>query len=101
MAIPHWTAPTAPSTPEPARLDEVSSAFGVLSNPTRLAILVSVATERAPVPYTELQAAVGVDDNGRLNYHLRQLEDGFLERTRRGYVLTDRGERAVSMLADV
>lgn len=101
MAIPHWTEPSARPVPDDDRLDEVSATFGALSDPTRLAILAAVARRQGPVPYSELQAATGVEDNGRLNYHVRRLRGEFLDRERRGYVLTERGVAAADLLADV
>lgn len=42
--------------------------------------------------YSELQEAVGIDDNGRFNYHLSQLAPHFVRRSDDGYRLSGAGK---------
>lgn len=100
MAIPHWTWPdsdgaTWPDSDEPTRTDlsAASGAFDALSDPTRAAILGALFDADAPLAYSDLQAASGVEDNGRLNYHLRELDDLVVRDD--GYALTDYGRMLV------
>ncbi|WP_232701338.1 winged helix-turn-helix domain-containing protein [Halobacterium wangiae] len=93
MAIPHWTWPDdAPASG--TDLAAASDAFDTLSDRTRAAILGTLFDADGPVAYTDLLTATGVEDNGRLNYHLRRL-DGLVDRGDDGYVLTDRGRAMV------
>jgi DNA-binding HxlR family transcriptional regulator len=96
MAIPHWTWPeTQPSAA--SELADATAAFDVLSDRTRATILDALYDADEPLAHRELQDATGVEDNGRLNYHLRQL-DGLLDKRETGYVLSDRGQRLVAGL---
>ena len=94
MAIPHWTWPNHGTRSATADLVNATDVFEALSDPTRAAILGVLFDADAPLAYTDLAAAVDVEDNGRLNYHLRRL-GSLLERSTDGYVLTDRGRRLV------
>lgn len=80
---------------------EAADAFGVLADPLRIRILSTLWAEdrRGPVAYSDLQAAVGVRDSGRFNYHLSQLTGRFLEKTDEGYGLTATGLYVVDLLS--
>lgn len=80
----------APAVAEPERASE---ALSTLANPVRLSVLATLH-EAGSLSYTDLRTAVGVEDRGRFNYHLRQLE-GLVESDGGAYVLTERGERVV------
>lgn len=61
-------------------MDETpTDAFGVLGNDTRVAILEALAEATEPgygqqaVRFSDIRERVGVDDSGRLNYHLDKL----------------------------
>jgi hypothetical protein len=43
------------------------------------------------IPYSALQAAVGIEDSGRFTYHLKRLTGSFVEKTDEGYRLTPVG----------
>ncbi|MFB6183682.1 MAG: helix-turn-helix domain-containing protein [Haloarculaceae archaeon] len=73
-------------------VDGVSNTFETLADPTRLAILAAVADHEGPLSYTDLREAAAVEDNGRLNFHLRRL-DGLVADGDDGYELTVRGRR--------
>lgn len=106
MAIPTWTwsnrgtsRPAATARHDVDPETDVSSAadeFELLASPVRLEILLALADGDEPLRYTDLRAATSVDDNGKLNYHLRKLEayvsndDGEYVLTRRGRQLLDR-----------
>ncbi|WP_251341417.1 winged helix-turn-helix domain-containing protein [Haloplanus halophilus] len=108
MAIPTWLygdgspddRPPADDALDPSALTDATDVFEVLSDPTRASILAVLHGRSAPMSYTALREAAGVEDKGRFNYHLRRLDR--LVRTADGaYALTARGERVVgSLLAD-
>jgi len=78
-------------------------AFGLLADKTRLAILRAlwaatdlgadgaVRQEASAVRFSELFAAVAIDDTGNFNYHLEKLRGHFVAATDSGYVLTEEG----------
>jgi citrate synthase len=99
MAIPHWTWPDGDADPTATDLAAASDAFDALADSTRAAILGVLFDADGPLAYTDLLAETGVEDNGRLNYHLRELE-AFIVREDDGYALSDRGRTLVrDMLA--
>lgn len=81
-------------------VDATADAFDRLSDPVRVDMLRELWLEgrHDPVPYAELQAAVGVRDSGRFNYHLTQLTDVFVEKTDEGYSLTSAGLAVVDVV---
>ncbi|MFC7098271.1 DUF7351 domain-containing protein [Halobaculum marinum] len=73
--------------------------FELLADETRLGIITSLGDASgeggyATLAFSELQEAVGAEDNGRFNYHLKQLLGEFVEEKERGYGLTLAGIRA-------
>lgn len=70
-------------------------AFGLLGNEVRMSILRHLGQADGPMSFSELRAAVGVDDPGRFNYHLDQLVDHFIRRSEDGYALRRPGRRMV------
>lgn len=81
-------------------LEDAADAFGVLSDPTRVAILRELASrfygdDGRPVGFAELRRAVGIDDPGRFNYHLDTLRDRFVLKREGGYTPTVAGLKAV------
>ena len=95
MAIPGWTwdEDTYDGFAVESMAD-ASATFAVLADETRLEILAALAA-RSPLSYADLQTATGVTDNGRLNYHLRQLRPTFVTEDGNGYALTGRGHAVV------
>lgn len=82
-------------------------AFKVLSNNTRLAILLALWEATAPgstlpktavpaVSFSELQERVGLRDSGQFNYHLDRLKGRFVRQTDEGYTLTTTGHQILS-----
>lgn len=71
--------------------------FEVLGHETRLAIIEELAKPRrtewrvAGRSFTELRKAVGVEDAGTFNYHLRKLQDHFVVKYGEEYVLQNAG----------
>ncbi|MCD2202202.1 MULTISPECIES: ArsR/SmtB family transcription factor [unclassified Halobacterium] len=87
----------------PADAARVADAFGVLSDPVRVAILRELSDREHPagetsVPFAELRRAVGVDDAGRFNYHLDKLRDQFVRKRDGGYAPTAVGLRAIGSI---
>lgn len=91
----------ARSGSEPDRdLERVSSDLEALANPVRLEILTALARAERPLRYSELRATLSIEDNGKLNYHLRTLED-LVASADGEYRLTDRGRDLVGRVLDV
>lgn len=71
--------------------------FKLLSNETRLAILLALWEAYEPqgkdnaVPFTELHDRVGIRDSGHFSYHLDELLGHFVEKTPNGYELHNAG----------
>ncbi|MFC4357457.1 ArsR/SmtB family transcription factor [Halobium salinum] len=77
--------------------------FGVLANETRLRIVealgdLSEPGEYSTIPFSELQEAVGVEDNGKFSYHLNKLTGYFVVRSEGGYRLELPGIRVYQAL---
>jgi len=76
-------------------VDEPIEAFDLLSNQVRLDILrtlgEAMADDEVPLSFTELQDRVGVDDNGRFNYHLTKLTGRLVAKRADGYELKPPG----------
>lgn len=78
-------------------------AFALLGNETRIRMLRELwrrahegAGDRAePVPFSELQSAVGARDSGNFSYHLDRLVGPFVERAPEGYVIRRAGTHVV------
>lgn len=80
---------------------DATEAFELLSNGTRLEILLSLweaydphATTSA-VPFSALRERVGMADSGQFNYHLNKLEGPYVRKTDDGYVLQPLGLKLV------
>lgn len=79
-------------------------AFAVLGNEIRLDVMRVLWHSNAvyeyddgsdaaeTLPYSELRQRVGVEDNGKFNYHLSKLEPHFVRRTDDGYRLSGAGK---------
>lgn len=72
--------------------------FAAVANQTRIDILQALWNVGDPMPFSEVQATVGVEDGGRFNYHLGELVGRFVRRTGDGYELTFAGEQFVGAL---
>lgn len=75
--------------------EEGLEALEALGNEHRIAILQALAAADDPLPFSELRRRVGVDDTGRFNYHLTELQDRFVRQSDGGYELGYAGERLV------
>lgn len=67
-------------------------AFGLLADGTRLAIVGALYEAGGPdgpgrLSYSELMAAVGMEDSGKFGYHLSRLRGPFVRKTGEGYGL--------------
>lgn len=83
--------------------EAAADAFGVLSDPSRVAILRELADQTGasadqPVEFAELRRAVGVEDAGRFNYHLGRLTPDFAVKRDSGYVPTAVGLKAIGSI---
>lgn len=75
-----------------SRADAFSEAFAILSDETRLEVIrvlgdVGGTEGDHSLSFSELQKRVGVQDNGRFNYHLQELLGRFVEPHDDGYRL--------------
>jgi len=69
----------------------------VLKHPVRRKIILTLS-ERGNLSYVDLMNFVGVNNTGRLNYHLKILGD-LIEKDQNGrYVLTEKGQMAAQLL---
>ena len=71
---------------------EPDEVFTLLSNDTRVGILRALwDSPEHELPFSELFAAVDIDDSGQFNYHLDKLVGTFVAETADGYELTQAG----------
>lgn len=81
--------------------DDVADSLSALANPLRVRILLTLADTWEPDwtqsgrSYADLRDALGIEDGGRLNYHLDELRDQFLTSEDGHYRLTSAGTRIV------
>lgn len=90
--------------PNPSSVDSPpqSEVFQMLANEVRIQIVLELyrkeRTERAPIPFSTLQSAVGSDESAGFAYHVRQLVGHFVEKDQRGYTLTPAGRQAANSI---
>lgn len=95
--------PSGTSEVAPPADSDGNEAFQLLSDETRIGILRVLwdahdPAHETPVRFADLRERLGVEDPGRLNYHLNKLMDRFVRRTDAGYELMDSGKRVVRMV---
>lgn len=79
----------------------MTDAFELLSNETRLAILLALWEAYDPravdnaVPFSELYDRIEIRDSGNFTYHLNKLTDHFIKKTDEGYQLRNAGFKIV------
>lgn len=84
-----------------------TDAFGLLADETRLEILLTLAENTGiagfespeSMGFEQLRQAVGVEDTGRFNYHLKKLRDHFVQKGPEGYSLRYAGFRVTADVA--
>ncbi|WP_339105956.1 citrate synthase [Haloterrigena salinisoli] len=106
MAIPSWIWPgnqygdkethQSPSF-EGSEIEHATNVFEVLSNTTRLEILVALHEQSESLSYTGLRESISVDDKGKFNYHLRKLKP-FVCTQDGEYTLTNRGQTFIQRI---
>lgn len=79
------------------------AAFQLLSDGTRLEILQALweaydPANPAPMRFADVRKCVGIDDPGRLNYHLNKLTAHYVRRTEDGYELREAGKRILRII---
>jgi predicted transcriptional regulator len=60
--------------------------------------IIRLLNEKGSQGYTELLNALGIDSTGKLNYHLKILNELITKREDGQYVLTDKGKLAFNLL---
>ncbi|MEF8806906.1 winged helix-turn-helix domain-containing protein [Natronomonas sp.] len=68
-------------------------AFGLLSNDLRVEIVRTLGEAGEPMSFSAIRGAVGAEDSGQFNYHLRKLVDHFVTHGDEGYTLSMAGDR--------
>ena len=76
-------------------LEPITETLDVLSEPSRLEILLALYDSDEPMAYSALLDATTIGDKGRFNYHLRTLREYFVSQSDDGYRLTEVGEQLV------
>lgn len=71
------------------------TAFQILGNETRMAILQALGEADKPLTFSTLFNRVDYDTTANFSYHLEQLEDHFVRQTSDGYTLQQAGKRVV------
>jgi hypothetical protein len=86
-----------------AERDELESAFGLIADETRIAILLELWENRIDgnpvVGFSDLRRAVGVRDSGGFNYHLDRLRPRLVRKVDGGYTLSYAGSQVVTAAA--
>lgn len=78
---------------------EPASAFKLVADETRLAILEALAeADERPVSFSELRRAVEMGDSAHFNYHLQQLTGHFVTQVEEGYTFKHAGEKVIRAL---
>lgn len=62
--------------------------------------IIALLNEKGSLSYTDLMNALGIASTGKLNYHLKILNELIMKREDGQYVLTDKGKLAVKLLAE-
>ena len=79
----------------------IADNLSALANPVRIRILLALTETRQPnwdhqgMSYSDLRAAVDVEDGGRFNYHINELREQFVRGDDGHYWLTTAGSRVV------
>ncbi|MEF8852968.1 MAG: winged helix-turn-helix domain-containing protein [Haloarculaceae archaeon] len=79
-------------------IDAAAETFALLSDETRVRILVALAEAAGGLRFSELRTRVGVRDAGRFNYHLEKLRGRLVEKSGETYVLTAAGADVATLL---
>lgn len=83
--------------------ESIDEAFQLLADETRIAIMRALweaydPMDPAPTSFSEIRERLGVEDPGRLNYHLGELATQFIRRTDDGYELREAGKRVMRVI---
>jgi predicted transcriptional regulator len=71
----------------------------ILKDKTRRKIVL-LLNEKGALSHTDLIEELDFINNGRLNYHLKQLNDLLTKDTNRRYILTEKGKLAIRLLTE-
>lgn len=77
----------------------VASLHKILKDETRRKIVL-LLNEKGALSYTDFMKALEINNTGRLNYHLKVLNDLILKREDGQYVLSDKGKHAWCLLLE-
>jgi predicted transcriptional regulator len=76
-----------------------ASLHKVLKDETRRKIVL-LLNEKGSLSYTDLMKTLEIDNTGRMNYHLKVLDDLIMKREDGQYALTEKGKLASRLLLD-
>lgn len=83
-----------------AETNEYDEIFAALKHPVRRQILLFL-DKKGEASFTDIQQEVGIDDTGRMSYHLKELSP-LLEQSERGkYCLSEVGQAGVALFRKV
>jgi DNA-binding transcriptional ArsR family regulator len=83
-----------------AETNEYDEIFAALKHPVRRQIMLFL-DRKGEASFTEIQQEVGIDDTGRMSYHLKELSP-LLEQSERGkYCLSEVGQAGVALFRKV
>ena len=76
---------------------ELDSFHKILKDKTRRKIVL-LLKEKGSLSYTDLTTFLGIVNTGRLNYHLKILDDLLIKNKNGQYILSERGKLASKLL---
>jgi DNA-binding transcriptional ArsR family regulator len=79
---------------------QLAALHKILKDETRRKV-VRLLNEKGSLSYTDLMKTLEISNTGRLNYHLKILNDLILKRGDGQYVLSEKGKRAWCLLLEV
>jgi hypothetical protein len=79
-------------------ISELETLHKILNDKTRRKIIL-LLNEKGNLSYTDLKTILGITNNGRLNFHLKALNDLLIKDENGQYLLTERGNHAAKLLS--
>ncbi len=90
----------SPVNPIFAMSSGLESLHKVLKDEKRRKI-VTLLNEKGSLSYTDFMNSLGIDSTGKLNYHLKILNELITKREDGLYILTDKGKLAVRLVQEL
>lgn len=74
---------------------DLANLFKPLASEIRMEILWTLYQSTEPVPFTTLKEEVDIEDSGNFNYHISQLGEQYIHKTKEGYELQYPGRAVI------